>query len=177
MASAPAAKARRRYGRRSLSAQRITGTKCVRAFALRRWQSSMPPDGETRSSMSTTSGGCSSASSNAASASPAVRTLIPCSRRKPTSERVTARPGATISPSTSLGNGNSLLCVVLSSGSIDQALVQALARMITERMTFGYRSRRRIAIADSASAPAHRPPTASAATSCQSADRRGVRIW
>ena len=65
-----------------------------------------------------TSGGWSSASSKAASASNAVRTAMSCARRKATRGRVAVRLGATMSPSTWLGNGSSLLFVVLSSGSI-----------------------------------------------------------
>jgi hypothetical protein len=56
MASAPAASARSRYCRTSLWAKRIVGTKCVRVLPLRRWTSSMPPAGGTRSSISTTLG-------------------------------------------------------------------------------------------------------------------------
>src|SRR5882672_11240016 len=111
--------ARRRCWRRSLRAKTIVGTKCVRTLPLSRWQSSMPPAGGRRSSMSTTSRGCSSASSNAASASDVVWTLIPCPFRKSTSGRATPRPGAATKPSTSLGSDKVLLCVVLSSGSID----------------------------------------------------------
>ena len=128
--------------------------------------------------MRTTSGGCSSASSKARSASLAVRTLIPCSRRNPTSARATVRPGATISPSTSLGNGRSLLCVVLSSGSI----AQALASMITERVNFelSLPAPRRQADTHRYGAGERRAgeaPYPVCDASRQSDDRRGVNSW